>query len=96
MDRILAKREQIEKLQIDIAEDLAKVEDLAEDAGSEVEGVAINELQGEKIDIIPWSEDSAAFIVNSLSPAEVTKVVLDEENKKVEVVVPDIWPICSC
>ena len=47
MDRIIAKREQIEKLQIDIAEDLAKVEDLAEDAGSEVEGVAINELQGE-------------------------------------------------
>ncbi len=56
--------------------------------GSRVQAV-VNELQGEKIDIIPWSEDSAAFIVNSLSPAEVTKVVLDEENKKVEVVVPD-------
>ena len=46
-------------------------------------------LQGEKIDIITWSEDAASFIVNTLSPAEVTKVVLDEENKKVEVIVPD-------
>ena len=49
----------------------------------------VNELQGEKIDIITWSEDAASFIVNTLSPAEVAKVVLDEENKKVEVIVPD-------
>ena len=56
--------------------------------GSRVQAV-VNELQGEKIDIIPWSEDAATFIVNALSPAEVAKVVLDEENKKVEVVVPD-------
>ncbi|MEC8100094.1 MAG: transcription termination factor NusA [Pseudomonadota bacterium] len=56
--------------------------------GSRVQAI-VNELQGEKIDIITWSEDSASFIVNTLSPAEVTKVVLDEENKKVEVIVPD-------
>ncbi len=56
--------------------------------GSRVQAV-VNELQGEKIDIIPWSEDAASFIVNTLSPAEVTKVVLDEEVKKVEVIVPD-------
>ena len=56
--------------------------------GSRVQAV-VNELQGEKIDIIPWSEDPASFIVNTLSPAEVTKVVLDEEYKKVEVIVPD-------
>ena len=56
--------------------------------GSRVQAI-VNELQGEKIDIIPWSEDAAAFIVNTLSPAEVTKVVLDEENRKVEVIVPD-------
>ncbi len=56
--------------------------------GSRVQAI-VNELQGEKIDIIPWSEDAASFIVNTLSPAEVTKVVLDEENKKVEVIVPD-------
>ena len=56
--------------------------------GSRVQAV-VNELQGEKIDIIPFSEDAATFIVNALSPAEVAKVVLDEENKKVEVVVPD-------
>jgi N utilization substance protein A len=56
--------------------------------GSRVQAI-VNELQGEKIDIIPWSEDAAAFIVNTLSPAEVTKVVLDEEVKKVEVIVPD-------
>ena len=56
--------------------------------GSRVQAI-VNELQGEKIDIIPWSEDPASFIVNTLSPAEVTKVVLDEENKKVEVIVPD-------
>lgn len=56
--------------------------------GSRVQAI-VNELQGEKIDIIPWSEDPASFIVNTLSPAEVTKVVLDEEYKKVEVIVPD-------
>ena len=56
--------------------------------GSRVQAI-VNELQGEKIDIIPWSEDAASFIVNTLSPAEVTKVVLDEEVKKVEVIVPD-------
>ncbi|MAI02438.1 MAG: transcription termination/antitermination protein NusA [Rickettsiales bacterium] len=56
--------------------------------GSRVQAI-VNELQGEKIDIIPWSEDPASFIVNTLSPAEVTKVVLDEEHKKVEVIVPD-------
>ena len=56
--------------------------------GSRVQAI-VSELQGEKIDIIPWSEDPASFIVNTLSPAEVTKVVLDEEYKKVEVIVPD-------
>ena len=56
--------------------------------GSRVQAI-VNELQGEKIDIITWTEDAASFIVNTLSPAEVTKVVLDEENKKVEVIVPD-------
>ena len=56
--------------------------------GSRVQAV-VGELQGEKIDIIQWSEDPATFIVNALAPAEVTKVVLDEENNKIEVVVPD-------
>jgi N utilization substance protein A len=49
----------------------------------------VGELQGEKIDIIQWSEDPATFIVNGLAPAEVAKVVLDEEKNKIEVVVPD-------
>jgi N utilization substance protein A len=49
----------------------------------------VNELQGEKIDIIPWSQDEATFIVNALQPAEVVKVVLDEDSGKIEVVVPD-------
>jgi N utilization substance protein A len=49
----------------------------------------VQELQGERIDIIPWSEDPATFIVNALAPAEVTKVVLDEDTARVEVVVPD-------
>ena len=49
----------------------------------------VNELQGEKIDIIPWSPDIATFVVNALAPAEVTKVVIDEEAGRVEVVVPD-------
>lgn len=56
--------------------------------GSRVQAV-VNELQGEKIDIIQWSPDFASFIVNALAPAEVAKVVLDEENDRVEVVVPD-------
>tara|TARA_R110000787_G_scaffold58252_7_gene132938 strand:+ start:17 stop:1627 length:1611 start_codon:yes stop_codon:yes gene_type:complete len=56
--------------------------------GSRVQAV-VGELQGEKIDIIQWSPDPATFIVNALAPAEVTKVVLDEEQKKIEVVVPD-------
>src|ERR687889_762324 len=49
----------------------------------------VGELQGEKIDIIPWSPDQATFIVNALQPAEVVKVVLDEEADRIEVVVPD-------
>jgi transcription termination/antitermination protein NusA len=49
----------------------------------------VQELQGERIDIIPWSNEAATFIVNALAPAEVTKVVLDEDNHRVEVVVPD-------
>ena len=56
--------------------------------GSRVQAV-VQELQGEKIDIIPWSPQSATFVVNALAPAEVTKVVLDEEAGRVEVVVPD-------
>ena len=46
-------------------------------------------LQGEKIDIIPWNDDAATFIVNALQPAEVTKVVMDEDAQRIEVVVPD-------
>jgi N utilization substance protein A len=56
--------------------------------GSRVQAV-VNELQGEKIDIIPWSQDAATFIVNALQPAEVAKVVLDEDAERIEVVVPD-------
>ncbi|MEL7343232.1 MAG: transcription termination factor NusA [Pseudomonadota bacterium] len=56
--------------------------------GSRVQAV-VNELQGEKIDIIPWNEDAPTFLVNALQPAEVSKVVLDEEAGKIEVVVPD-------
>jgi len=56
--------------------------------GSRVQAV-VNELQGEKIDIIPWNEDAATFLVNALQPAEVSKVVLDEEADRIEVVVPD-------
>ncbi|HEU6441209.1 MAG TPA: transcription termination factor NusA, partial [Microvirga sp.] len=56
--------------------------------GSRVQAV-VGELQGEKIDIIPWSPDQATFIVNALQPAEVVKVVLDEEADRIEVVVPD-------
>jgi N utilization substance protein A len=56
--------------------------------GSRVQAV-VNELQGEKIDIIQWNPDTATFIVNALAPAEVTKVVLDEDSRRIEVVVPD-------
>ena len=56
--------------------------------GSRVQAV-VAELQGEKIDIIQWSQDEATFIVNALAPAEVSKVVMDEEDERVEVVVPD-------
>ncbi|TMV93995.1 transcription termination/antitermination protein NusA [Thioclava sp. BHET1] len=56
--------------------------------GSRVQAV-VGELQGEKIDIIPWNEDQATFLVNALQPAEVSKVVIDEEAGKIEVVVPD-------
>ena len=56
--------------------------------GSRVQAV-VQELQGEKIDIIPWSPNTATFVVNALAPAEVTKVVLDEEAGRCEVVVPD-------
>jgi transcription termination/antitermination protein NusA len=56
--------------------------------GSRVQAV-VGELQGEKIDIIQWSGDPATFVVNALAPAEVAKVVLDEEANRIEVVVPD-------
>jgi N utilization substance protein A len=56
--------------------------------GSRVQAV-VNELQGEKIDIIPWSADVATFVVNALAPAEVAKVVLDEDRERISVVVPD-------
>ena len=56
--------------------------------GSRVQAV-VGELQGEKVEIIPYIEDPASFVVNALAPAEVAKVVLDEEKNKIEVVVPD-------
>jgi transcription termination/antitermination protein NusA len=56
--------------------------------GSRVQAV-VQEMQGEKIDIIPWSEDTATFIVNALQPATVSRVVLDEDEARIEVVVPD-------
>lgn len=56
--------------------------------GSRVQAV-VNELQGEKIDIIPWNEDQPTFLVNALQPAEVSKVVLDEDAERIEVVVPE-------
>jgi len=56
--------------------------------GSRVQAV-VSELQGEKIDIIPWNEDQPTFLVNALQPAEVSKVVLDEEAERIEVVVPE-------
>jgi len=56
--------------------------------GSRVQAV-VNELQGEKIDIINWTEDTASFIVNALAPADVAKVIMDEDAGRMEVVVPD-------
>ena len=56
--------------------------------GSRVQAV-VKELQGEKVDIIPWTEDQAGFVVNALQPAEVSRIVIDEEAGRVEVVVPD-------
>ena len=56
--------------------------------GSRVQAV-VSELQGEKIDIIPWSANPATFVVNALAPAEVAKVVVDEESQRIDVVVPD-------
>ena len=56
--------------------------------GSRVQAV-VQEMQGEKIDIIPWSEDTATFVVNALQPAQVARVVIDEEDERIEVVVPD-------
>jgi transcription termination/antitermination protein NusA len=56
--------------------------------GARVQAV-VNELQGEKVDIIQWNPDAASFIVNALAPAEVTKVVLDEDSSRIEVVVPE-------
>ena len=56
--------------------------------GARVQAV-VNELQGEKIEIIPWKDNEAEFVVSALAPAEITKVVMYEENQKMEVVVPD-------
>jgi N utilization substance protein A len=56
--------------------------------GSRVQAV-VAELQGEKIDIIPWNQDPATFLVNALQPAEVSKVVFDDDSERIEVVVPD-------
>src|SRR4051795_9515243 len=78
----------------------AKIAVLSRDSGSDPVGACVGmrgsrvqavvgELQGEKIDIIPWSSDPATFVVNALAPAEVSKVVMDEEQRRIEVVVPD-------
>jgi N utilization substance protein A len=56
--------------------------------GSRVQAV-VSELQGEKIDIIPWSANPATFVVNALAPAEITKVVLDEDKQRIDVVVSE-------
>ncbi|MDB5726523.1 MAG: transcription termination/antitermination protein NusA [Novosphingobium sp.] len=56
--------------------------------GSRVQAV-VQEMQGEKIDIIPWSTDTATFVVNALQPATVSRVIIDEEERRIEVVVPD-------
>jgi transcription termination/antitermination protein NusA len=64
----------------------AKIAVISRDSGVQA---VVGELQGEKIDIVPWSADPATFVVNALAPAEVAKVVMDEEQRRVEVVVPD-------
>ena len=56
--------------------------------GSRVQAV-VNELQGEKIEIIPWSDDPVTFVINALAPAVPSKVVMDEDAGRMEVVVPD-------
>jgi N utilization substance protein A len=56
--------------------------------GSRVQAV-VQELRGEKIDIIPWSEDSASFVCNALAPAEISKVIINQETKSMEVIVED-------
>jgi N utilization substance protein A len=56
--------------------------------GSRVQSV-VQELRGEKIDIVPWNPDPAKFIVNALAPAEIVRVIIDEANRTMEVVVPD-------
>ncbi len=56
--------------------------------GSRVQAV-VTELQGEKIDIIPWSEDQAAYIVNSLAPAQITKVIFEEGSNRIQVIIPE-------
>src|SRR5271155_1930574 len=72
----------------EIYDGIVEIKAVAGDRGSRVQSV-VNELQGEKIDIIPWSPDIATFVVNALAPAEVAKVVIDEERERIEVVVPD-------
>src|SRR3984893_2083847 len=78
----------------------AKIAVISNDSGIDPVGACVGmrgsrgqavvaELQGEKIDIIPWSQDPATFVVNALAPAEVAKVVMDEEQRRIEVVVPD-------
>ncbi|MFO7555153.1 MAG: transcription termination factor NusA [Desulfobacterales bacterium] len=56
--------------------------------GSRVQNV-VQELRGEKIDIIPWHIDPAKFVCNALAPAEISRVIIDEENRSMEVIVPD-------
>jgi transcription termination/antitermination protein NusA len=56
--------------------------------GSRVQNV-VQELRGEKIDIIPWHVDAAKFVCNALAPAEISRVIIDEENRSMEVIVPD-------
>ena len=56
--------------------------------GSRVQSV-VQELRGEKIDIIPWHVDTAKFVCNALAPAEVSRVIIDEDNRSMEVIVPD-------
>src|ERR1700760_771915 len=72
----------------EIYDGIIEIKAVSRDPGSRAQAV-VQELQGEKIDIIPWSSQAATFVVNALAPAEVTKVVLDEEAGRVEVVVPD-------